>query len=339
LHDLLRLYATELIQEEECRDEAEKALFGWLFDQARLASAALAPEPAEYPGGRAAAVAWLDAEAGALLAAVRRTAERLDGGLDPLLSDLTQRIPWYYDLRCRWSDMVEVADHARVVADRTGDVAERAFAYSMLGLGQLGQHRYRAALASCELGLADARSAGLAAEEAELVGRLGLAYEGLGRYSEAEARHADHAAQCKVLGDRWGEAAAIGRRAHALRMLGKPAEAASCLRLALKMRSELGDERGVAMAEYRFSALRNDQGSYDEALQRGKRALAVFEAHDDQWGSAVVHYELGRSLAGLGRLREATAAYRIAVLGLDQVGEWQRVAEASAALADAQARG
>jgi transcriptional regulator with XRE-family HTH domain/tetratricopeptide (TPR) repeat protein len=339
LHDLLRLYATELVREEGCRDEAEKALFGWLFEQARRASAALAPEPAEYPGGRGAAVAWLDAEAGALLGAVRRTAERVDGELDSSLGDLTQRIPWYYDLRCRWSDMIEVADHARVVADRTNDVAARAFAYSMLGLGQLGQHRYRAALVSCELGLADARAAGLPAEEAELFGRLGLAYEGLGRYSEAEARHADHAEQCRVLGDRLGEAAAIGRRSHALRMLGKPAEAAACLRLALKMRSELGDERGVAMAEYRFSALRNDQGCYDEALRRARRALAVFEAHDDQWGSAVVHFELGRSLAGLGRLREATAAYRTAVLGLDQVGDWQRLAEASAALTEAQSRG
>ena len=300
------------------------------------------PVPADpaagHPGGRAAALAWLDAEAGALLGAARRTAERVDGELDPLFSDLTQCIPWYYDLRCRWSDMVEVANHAQAIADRSGDVAARAYARSMLGLGQLGQHQYRAALASCELGLADARVAGLAAEEAELCGRLGLAYEGLGQYAEAEARHADHAEQCKVLGDRWGEAAAIGRRSHALRMLGKRSEAAACLRLALKMRSELGDERGVAMAEYRFSALRNDQGGYGEALQRGRRALAVFRAHDDQWGSAVVHYELGRSLAGLGRFREATAAYRTAVLGLDEVGEWQRLAEASAALADVQSR-
>lgn len=338
MHDLLRLYASELLLEEEHRDEAEKALFGWLLGQARRAAAALAPVPSDYPGGRTAALAWLDAEAGALLGAVRRTAERVDGELDPLFSDLTQCIPWYYDLRCRWSDMVEVADHARAIADRSGDVAARAFALSMLGLGQLGQHQYRAALASCELGLPDARAAGLAAEEAELCGRLGLAYEGLGRYSEAEACHADHAERCKVLGDKWGEAAAIGRRSHALRMLGKRSEAAACLRLALKMRSDLGDERGVAMAEYRFSALRNDQGWYGEALQRGQRALAVFQAHDDQWGSAVVHYELGRSLDGLGRLREATAAYRTAVLGLDEVGEWQRLAEASAALADAQNR-
>jgi transcriptional regulator with XRE-family HTH domain/tetratricopeptide (TPR) repeat protein len=338
MHDLLRLYASELLQEEGQCCEAEKALFGWLFGEARLAAAALAPEAPDYPGGRTAALAWLDAEAGALLGAVRRTGERVDGELDPLFSDLTQRIPWYYDLRCRWSDMVEVAQHARVVADRSGDLAARAFAHSMLGLGQLGQHQYRAALVSCELGLADARAAGLAAEEAELFGRLGLACEGLGRYSEAEARHADHAEQCRVLGDKWGEAAAIGRRSHALRMLGKHSEAAACLRLALKMRSDLGDERGVAMAEYRFSALRNDQGHYDEALQRGRRALAVFEAHDDQWGTAVVHYELGRSLAGLNRLREAAAAYRTAVLRLDQVGEWQRLAEASAALADAQAR-
>ncbi|GAA3577525.1 tetratricopeptide repeat protein [Kribbella ginsengisoli] len=338
MHDLLRLYASELLQEEGQRAEAEYALFAWLFAQARAAAAALAPESSDYPGGRPAALAWLDAEAGALLGAVRRTGERLDGELDPLLRDLTQRIPWYYDLRCRWSDMVEVANHARVAADRSNNLAERAFAHSMLGLGQLGQHQYRAALASCELGLKDARAAGLAAEEAELFGRLGLAYEGLGRYAEAEARHADHAEQCRVLGDQWGEAAAIGRRSHALQMLGKHTEAAACLRRALKMRSELGDQRGVAMAEYRFSALRNDQGNHEEALQRARRALAVFKSHDDQWGTAVAHYELGRSLAGLGRLREAASAYRTAVKGLDEVGEWQRLAEASAALTDAQAR-
>ncbi len=104
------------------------------------------------------------------------------------------------------------------------------------------------------------------------------------------------------------------------------------------MRADLGDERGVAMAEYRFSALRNDQGSYEEAIQRGHRALATFQTHDDQWGNAVVHYELGRSLAGLGRLSEATNAYRIAVVGLDRVGEWQRRAEAAAALSDVQSR-
>jgi tetratricopeptide (TPR) repeat protein len=121
-------------------------------------------------------------------------------------------------------------------------------------------------------------------------------------------------------------------------MLGKHSEAAACLRRALKMRADLGDERGVAMAEYRFSALRNDQGSYEEALQRGHRALATFQAHDDQWGNAVVHYELGRSLAGLDRLDEAINAYQIAVMGLDRVGEWQRRAQASAALSEAQSR-
>ncbi|GAA0582902.1 helix-turn-helix domain-containing protein [Kribbella sandramycini] len=338
MHDLLQLYACELLQDDAQRDKAERALFSWLFEHSRRAAAALSPESGEFPGGRTAAVAWLDAEASSLLGAVRRTRERTDGEYDELLGDLTQLIPWYYDLRCRWSDMVEVADHARVVADRLGDLAARAFAYSMLGLGQLGQHRYRAALASCQLGLADARAAALAAEEAELFGRMGLAYEGLGQYAEAEARHADHAEQCRVLGDRLGEAAAIGRRSHALQLLGRHTEAAACLKLALKMRSDLGDERGVAMAEYRFSALRNNQGQHEEAVLRSNRALAVFQAHDDQWGTAVAHYELGRALAGLGRLREAASAYRTAVRGLEQVGEWQRLAEATAALTDVTSR-
>ncbi|TDC22030.1 ATP-binding protein [Kribbella albertanoniae] len=338
MHDLLQLYACELLQEDAQRDKAEKALLGWVFEQARRAAATLSPEPADYPGGRSAAVAWLDAEAGTILGAVRRTAERTDGEYDALLSELTQLIPWYYDLRCRWSDMVEVAEHARLVAERSGDLAERAFAYSMLGLGQLGQHRYRAALASCELGLTDARATGLAAEEAELFGRMGLAYEGLGQYAEAEARHADHAERCRMLGDKFGEAAAAGRRSHTLQMLGRHIEAAACLKLALKMRSGLGDERGVAMAEYRFSALRNHQGNHEEALLWANRALAVFEAHDDQWGTAVTHYELGRALAGLGRLREAATAYRTAVRGLEEIGEWQRLAEATAAFAEINCR-
>ncbi|GAB3920683.1 hypothetical protein GCM10029976_006590 [Kribbella albertanoniae] len=337
MHDLLQLYACELLQEDAQRDKAEKALLGWVFEQARRAAATLSPEPADYPGGRSAAVAWLDAEAGTILGAVRRTAERTDGEYDALLSELTQLIPWYYDLRCRWSDMVEVAEHARLVAERSGDLAERAFAYSMLGLGQLGQHRYRAALASCELGLTDARATGLAAEEAELFGRMGLAYEGLGQYAEAEARHADHAERCRMLGDKFGEAAAA-RRSHTLQMLGRHIEAAACLKLALKMRSGLGDERGVAMAEYRFSALRNHQGNHEEALLWANRALAVFEAHDDQWGTAVTHYELGRALAGLGRLREAATAYRTAVRGLEEIGEWQRLAEATAAFAEINCR-
>ncbi|WP_405059370.1 tetratricopeptide repeat protein [Kribbella sp. NBC_01505] len=338
LHDLLRLYACELLQEDSERDKAESALFCWLFEQAQRAAVAVSPEPGEYPGGRAAAVAWLDAEAGTLLGAVRRISARTDREHDALLGELTQLIPWYYDLRCRWSDMIEVADHARIVADRSGDVAARAFAYSMLGLGQLGQHRYRAGLASCELGLVDARAAGLTAEVAELSGRIGLAYEGLGQYAEAETRHADHADQCRALGDKLGEAAATGRRSHTLQMLGRHTEAAACLKLALKMRTEIGDDRGAAMAEYRFMALRNDQGNHEEALRRGGRALAVFEAHDDQWGTAVTHYELGRALAGLGRLREAATAYRTAIRGLEQVGEWQRLAEATAALADARSR-
>ncbi|MFK4084729.1 ATP-binding protein [Kribbella sp. NPDC020789] len=338
LHDLLRLYACELLQEDAQRDKAEKALLGWIFDRARRAAAALAPEPCDYPGGRSAAVAWLDAEASTVLGAVRRTSERTDGEYDGLLSGLTQLIPWYYDLRCRWSDMVEVADHARVVADRSGDLAARAFAYSMLGLGQLGQHRYRAALASCELGLVDARGAGLAAEEAELFGRMGLAYEGLGQYAEAEARHAEHAEQCRLLGDKFGEAAAVGRRSHTLQQLGRHTEAAACLKRALKMRSELGDERGVAMAEYRFSALRNNQGNHDEALWRGGKALAVFQVHDDQWGTAVTHYEIGRALTGLGRFGEAATAYRTAIRGLEEIGEWQRLAEATAAFAEISGR-
>ncbi|MFC0625760.1 ATP-binding protein [Kribbella deserti] len=340
LHDLLRLYAAELLDEEEHRhdrENAERALFDWLFRNARSNAEAIAPMADPNPEARATALAWLDTEAAGVLEACRRTAVRTDGAFDSLFRGLTQGIPWYYDLRCRWPEMVEVAELAMAVAERAGDLSERAYAHSMLGLGRIGQHRYRAAVESFEAGLADAHATGLAAEEAELYGRLGLAYEGLGRYGEAEASHADHVHRCQALGDRWGEAAAVGRRSHALRMLGQHSEAAICLRRALSMRAQLGDERGVAMAEYRFSALRNDQGRYDEALRRADRALAVFEAHDDRWGSAVVRFELGRALAGLGRFAEAAASYRTAVKGLDQVGEWQRRAEAASALAQAQA--
>ncbi|WP_328994199.1 tetratricopeptide repeat protein [Kribbella sp. NBC_01245] len=339
LHDLLRLYAAELLVEEEHRhdrEKAEHALFGWLFDNARANADAIAPLAENGPEARAAALTWLDTEAAALLEAARITAARADGVLDSLFRELTQRIPWYYDLRCRWPDMVEVASLAMVVAERSDDLRERAYAHSMLGLGRIGQHRYRSAVTELQAGMTDARAIGLAEEEAELCGRLGLAYEGLGRYAEAEASHAEHARQCQALGDRWGEAAAIGRRSHALRMRGEHSEAAVCLRRALAMRAELGDDRGVAMAEFRFSALRNDQGRYGEALRRADRALTVFEAQDDRWGSAVVRFELGRALAGLGRYAEAAASYRTAVTGLDQVGEWQRRAEAASALAEAQ---
>jgi DNA-binding SARP family transcriptional activator/tetratricopeptide (TPR) repeat protein len=321
LHDLLREYATALVDRA-----AERAAAGRLLDYYLLGTldatddlTATAPlravvgEPAGLhrprPDTTEDRLAWLDAEADGLVAAVVAAADDRPGRAWQLAVAVS---PYLY-LRSRLEDVREVNRAALVAAAREGD--ERAQATLWIHRGHLdaAAGRLDDAMAAYELARELKRRVGDARGElmvlnnlANVAGRAGRYGDGLARLREVldrvdverEPRAAGYAyisvAEAEHRLDRHAEAGEAARTAcrlltgdrdtpaltytyalqgRALLGLDRPAEAVPVLTEALRRATDVGDRLNAATALTHLGAARLALGDAKAALAAHREAV------------------------------------------------------------------
>ena len=207
LHDLLRLYATELSATEESSDgraEAVKRLLGWYFDTSNAAGTVIAPP--DHPAfllpplstqdftSHDEAFTWCRTESANLLAAARLAEEQH--------SPTAWQIPvalWNYFIVSsaldEWTRTYRVAERT---AARDGNQAARAWAVHGQALSAFRGQRFADALELFDRALAIRREIGDSAGAAWSLTGLGMAYGGLrqfdlavDRFGEALRGHAE----------------------------------------------------------------------------------------------------------------------------------------------------
>jgi tetratricopeptide (TPR) repeat protein len=313
MHDLLRLYAQRLSDENAEADDQEGARDRVLDYYLRMTEAAEAHLKA-LPGmalpiefiDRDQALAWLDAEQSTLTASVMLAASV---GRDQIAMLLPTHLSAYLGLRRRLDDRLAIAMVSLEAARRSGDRWEQAAALANLAdpLQELG--RFEEAIAACQEAAAFCRQVGNRHQEGGVLNNLGVALRGAGRYEEAITACLQAAAICQEFKDWHGTSCALNNLGTAFIEADRLDDAISALQMELELCRIIGDVhgQGAALGNLGNVLLRADR--FEEAIAPSQNAAALCQQVGDQFGQGVALGQLGLALQQTQRFDEAAIAY------------------------------
>ncbi|WP_350275541.1 BTAD domain-containing putative transcriptional regulator [Kribbella sp. HUAS MG21] len=342
-HDLLGLYARQLLAEDPDRSSAQHRLYHWYAERVAAAIDAAYPQVLRLGGGdgtfgsEGEALAWLDQELPTLLAVVQGAGEIGEPSLSWRIVD---QLRAYFLIRLDADGWLPAAETGLAAATAAGDdrarvamLLSRAQAYGAVG-------RDEDALSDCLAAQALAVGVGWTRAAAYVAHQLGWLQFVRGRLGDAELWMLR--AMKLTEDDQQGHIRAIVVNGLGMIRLhqGEPAEAeelfASALRLTIGRRnSELVIRGNLA------SAVRQ-QGDVDRAAELFDELLEAYRQRSHLRGELSTLDELARLQSGRGdgatALRTALRAHQLALVVRDRKAQAQTasaVAEAHLALGDA----
>jgi tetratricopeptide (TPR) repeat protein len=390
-HDLVREYATARSADEDPASARRQALERLLEYYLRAAGAAMdvlypqerqvrppAPAPGVGPAvavpvlaDPAAAMTWLDAELGNLLALpARASADGWPGRTATLAADLAAVLARHLDIVARHSESIELHQLALAAARSSDDRPRQAKALYYLAMAQTKLGR-TAALHGFRSALAIWRELGDRTREATALHALAHVQAPHGRYREAKrsyqhiidltdaapistlpdyarlglaevqiktgdcASALDNLAEFDRGGanDRLGSAWATNYSGMAYRQLGRYADAVAQHHRALDLHRVLGDITGEALAESNLGVAHRLLGQIPTALRHGERASALAGQVGDPGLSAQVGNDLADTLRAAGRHAEALAGHKRALTAASRDSDWHEQARAHEGIA------
>jgi DNA-binding SARP family transcriptional activator/Tfp pilus assembly protein PilF len=301
-HDLLRLYATDLVDATDRRAALERLLDFYVQTAHRAALLlfpqrdAVAPPPGQHLpvptfGEPADALAWFSAEHLGLVEAVGLAAAE---GFDRAAWQLAWNMTDYFYRQGHWPDMAFTQRHGLTAAQRLGDVAGQARLERGLANAHLRLNRYAEARHHFD------RSLGFYVADEDRVGQA-RAYLDLMSLSERE--------------DRLDDSLGYGEQA-------------------LEVSRAAGYDTGQARALNMIGWLFARRGDYEAALHRCEQALELQRVLGDSYGEANTWDSVGYVRHHLGDFDGATVAYRNSVQIHREIGSRAGQAVVSGRLAD-----
>ncbi|WP_425516575.1 BTAD domain-containing putative transcriptional regulator [Dactylosporangium vinaceum] len=329
-HDLLRAYATELVETADAEDGRAAAVNRLLEHYVATAQAAAQRlDPARDPVPRAArhpaiavpappreeAQAWFDDECRSLLAAVRLAAEL---GLDEHTWRLAAAMTTFLDWHGQWQELVATQEAALRALRRLGDRPGQGAASCELGqvyarIGRFDEaHQYLWTALSLFEQLDDAP--GLARAHYQ----LGWLQHAQRRYRDALSHSEQALALFERLGDKLWRARALNATGWILGQLGEYQQALRLCRDALVENREVGDRHGEAGTWDAVGYAHHRLGDPRQAVACFGHALRAYRELGDRSGQACVLCHLGDAYADLGDAPAAADAWRRSVEILDE---------------------
>lgn len=225
-------------------------------------------------------------------------------------------------------------------------------------LGNLGNAyerlgEYRRAIDYHEQHLQIAREFGDRLQEGQSLGNLGNAYDSLGECRRAIDYQEQHLKIAREMGDRRSEGNALGNLGNAYHSLGEYHRAIDYHEQSLRIKREIGDRQGEAYTLGNLGSAYSSLGEYQRAIEYHEQGLEVSRKIGDRRGESQAFGNLGTAYCGLGeyhrdieyqeqrlqiareigdRRGEANSLYNSS-LTLDQLGDRRAaIARAEAAL-------
>ncbi|MFF4486633.1 BTAD domain-containing putative transcriptional regulator [Streptomyces sp. NPDC001544] len=332
LHDLLRAYATELLDAGTSADERQAALHRMCehyLHSARVATRLIAPHWAdidpgpvgegvlpEEPADHRQAMDWFSTEHKVLMAVVALAGET---GLDSHAWQLAWLLQPYLERRGYWHDQVTVQHTALTAAERQSDLASQARGHECLGAAYI------------QLGHDDARTH--IDRAFELYGELGDTSAQAGiclllvvmshrRGENQKAR--DHAQRSLALyraaGNRAGTAQSISAIGWCHTVLGDHARAIALCWYALGLHREVGNLRWQAATWNTLGYAHHGLGEHRTATTCYKNAIGLFRNLQDTPNEAGTLARLGDALQATGEVSRARTAWQHALITLETLG-------------------
>jgi len=328
LHDLLRVYAGELVDEPEGQDALTR-LFGFYLYAASRAMDVVSPheshlrpvitEPAE-PGlevgwpGAANSQVWLETERHNLLAVAAHATRH---GWPDLLRNLSGILWHYLDVGGYHEEALVLHTHASAIAHDSGDRASEVDPLTLLGLGHWRMGRSREALRYLEEALVIVRDTGNRGIESYVLCTLGLACRALGRFADAYSYGRQALSLARETGDRTSEVLVLVLLGVACRGLGRFGEALGHLDQAHPLASETGDRTNEGYVSTNRGDVLSAMGRHEEAAHFLEEGLDHFRATGTRASEGyalcmlgAVHRMLGQYDKALERLEQALVISR-----------------------------
>ncbi|GIH22722.1 hypothetical protein Aph01nite_10320 [Acrocarpospora phusangensis] len=329
LHDLLRAYATELVETDSDRFEAQHRILDHYLHTAHTASLLLHPyqEPLPLPPPRPGvvpeqprthqdALTWFSGRHAVLLAAVEHAAS---AGFPTHAWQLAATLTEYLDRQGHWQDWLTTQHAALDIARRSGD--PRGEAVSQRGLARASNwlHRHENAIVhfgrALELYTRLDDPAGMARVHRGLSHSLGR----LGRHAEALERARQALDLLQDGDDPAGEAVTLNAVGWHLAQLGQHREAWPYCDRALTLLYELGDHSGQAYTWDTLGYIHHHLGEHQRAASCYRHAITLYQ-------ELGVRYHEAESLIHLGDVQAASdtgaarGTWRRALSILDDLG-------------------
>ncbi|MFC5668101.1 tetratricopeptide repeat protein [Kitasatospora misakiensis] len=330
LHDLVRLHADEHGRAEadaDARDAARSRLHRHLAATTRAAGGLLSPyaAPERRFADRGAALDWLDAERGNLIALAVAEPPLGDPGTTV---DLAFALSPYLEHRRFFDDWALVASAAlTVLHSRRGGAEDAARLMVHLGSALLKLRRFDEAVTV----LSEARSIleGLGDSEGAAAGAnaLGSALAGLRRFGEAVDALTYAADLSRRLGDRRREAGALLNTGGVLHELRRFEEAAETHTRLVAVYRGLGDPHGEAAALNNLGLDLRELRRFEESVEVAERSVRVHREIGDPHGEAMALANHGLALFAVRRFGEAARAQSSAAEVFRDLADPSREAE------------
>ncbi len=288
LHDLLRIYATELAAPEGVRP-----LFDWYLFTADAAARLLYPHMLRLPlpsspdapafHDHVEALRWLDAERHNLIAAVHRAAAR---GPRQVAWQLADVLHGYFWLRMYTVDWVAVAGSGLEAARTDGDPRAEAACELSLANARMRRSQYRQAVEHADRALARAASTGWLEAQAAAVNTLGIVCWQSGRLPDAVAHLTRALALNRRTGQVHGEAANLGNLAIIHRELGALRVSVAHVTAAMAIARRISYQVGEANGHTQLGKLAHDLGRFGTALEQLATAVRLNRELGNRGGEA-----------------------------------------------------
>ncbi|GAA0357324.1 BTAD domain-containing putative transcriptional regulator [Microbispora corallina] len=311
-HDLVRLFAIELADEQLSAQERSLALIralGFYGATMHRANHLVDPHRVQPPWPDVPqhpapltdaqdAKAWQESERANVIAATMQATSCPDDAVALMGAYLGFSLAWHLYWGGHRNDHLQIGEAALRVAARTGDSTVEALAHNQLSMAFNRLNRAADATVHHEAELRLQRVLGDRFGEMRALGNLSLNYSDLGRYAKGLECAELQLQIAREIGSEVGERHALVMTAIALRGLGDWSSALSLLEEASSLAEQAGDHAHVAMCLGPMASIRSERGD-----------LAAAKSHLER---SLVHLrEVGYQDAELGRLCQLVEVERL----------------------------
>ena len=196
--------------------------------------------------------------------------------------------------RIRWLELAVAA--ARRLKKRRWESA----ALGNLGLAHYDLGEYRRAIECHEQALVIAKALGNRRGEGAALGNLGLAYDSLGECRRALDYQEQRLKITREIGDRRGEGQALGNLGIAYKSLGEYRRAIEYHEQSLRIKREIGDRLGEANSLGNLGSAYGNLGEYRRAIEYHEQYLQIAREIGDRLGEANALFNSALTLDRLG---------------------------------------
>ncbi|MFJ6786722.1 ATP-binding protein [Streptomyces angustmyceticus] len=276
LHDLVRHYALEKVEEFPGQESALIRLLDHYLEYSREGAALLGgSRQGELFTSRENALEWFDAEYQNLIACVQITAKQAE--LSGYAIEIPHRLARYMDARRLLDEWKEVMESSFRLLQGTEHEELKANALNSLGMVCRELYQIDSSIAFHREAVEVARSMGDRETLARYLNNFGNALSAARDFTGALEAHSGAATLFLDQGDTSGFARATDNSAIALREIGRPEDAVTLHQVAISKFREFGATESAARTLSHMGCTLQDLGRTDEAMAAHREAVAAFK--------------------------------------------------------------